>query len=44
MVFTFSEIHLDLGQGFKGYNRRILLNILIKIQNKRLNPLGNTAP
>jgi hypothetical protein len=43
----FSSAHLDwpdLGQGFKGYNRRILLNILIKVQNKRLNPLSDTAP
>ena len=33
-----------LGQGFIGYNGGILLSIVIKIRNKRLNPLGKTVP
>jgi hypothetical protein len=39
----FPSPHLDmpgLGQGFKGYNRWILLSILIKIWNTRHTPLN----
>ena len=50
IVFTFyglgfSSTHLDipgLGQGFKGYDRWILLTILIKIWNVRHAPLSET--
>ena len=50
IVFTFYGLgfpspHLDklgLGQGFKGYNRWLLLTILIKIWHTRHTPLGET--
>jgi hypothetical protein len=50
IIFTFYGLgfplpHLDitgLGQWFKGYNRWILLPILIKIWHTRYNPMSDT--